>query len=36
MKAKIIEIDGRYYISVGGVIQYECDKNGNMIGATNV
>lgn len=23
MKAKIIEINGRYYMSVGGVIQYE-------------
>lgn len=31
MKAKIIEINGRYYMSVGGVIQYECDKEGNMI-----
>ena len=31
MKAKIIEIDGRFYMSVGGVIQYECDKDGNRI-----
>ena len=31
MKAKIIEINGRYYMSVGGVIQYECDKEGNKI-----
>jgi len=31
MKAKVIEINGRYYMSVGGVIQYECDKEGNMI-----
>ena len=32
MKAKIIELNGRYYMSVGGVIQYECDKEGNRIG----
>ncbi len=31
MKAKIIEINGRYYMSVGGVIQYECDKEGKRI-----
>ena len=31
MKAKIIEINGRYYMSVGGVIQYECDEEGNKI-----
>ena len=31
MKAKVIEINGRYYMSVGGVIRYECDKEGNMI-----
>lgn len=31
MKAKIIEINRRYYMSVGGVIQYECDKEGNKI-----
>lgn len=31
MKAKIIEINERYYMSVGGVIQYECDKEGNKI-----
>lgn len=30
MKAKIIEINGRYYMSVGGVIQYECDAKGNI------
>ena len=29
MKSKIVEIDERYYMSVGGVIQYECDENGN-------
>ena len=29
MKAKIIEINGRLYITVGGVIQYECDEKGN-------
>lgn len=34
MKAKIIELNGRYYMSVGGVIQYECDKEGNRIGET--
>ena len=34
MKAKIIELNGRYYMSVGGVIQYECDKEGNKIGET--
>ena len=29
MKAKIIEINGRLYMTVGGVIQYECDEKGN-------
>ena len=29
MKAKIVEIDGKLYMSVGGVIQYECDEKGN-------
>ncbi len=29
MKAKIIEKNGRFYMSVGGVIQYECDEKGN-------
>lgn len=29
MKAKIIEINGKLYMSVGGVIQYECDVKGN-------
>jgi hypothetical protein len=31
MKAKIIEIDGKFYMTVGGVIQYECDEKGNII-----
>jgi len=31
MKAKIIELNGRFYMSVGGVIQYECDESGNRI-----
>lgn len=29
MKAKIIEISGKFYMTVGGVIQYECDEKGN-------
>lgn len=29
MKAKIVELNGRFYMSVGGVIQYECDEFGN-------
>lgn len=29
MKSKIIEINERMYMSVGGVIQYECDAKGN-------
>ena len=30
MKVKIIEINGRYYMSVGGVIKYVCDEKGNI------
>lgn len=29
MTAKIIEINGKMYMSVGGIIQYECDEKGN-------
>ncbi len=31
MKAKVIELNGKFYMSVGGVIQYECDKFGNRV-----
>ena len=31
MKSKIVEIDGKLYMTVGGVVLYECDKEGNKI-----
>lgn len=31
MKAKIVEFNGKLYMSVGGVIQYECDEFGNRV-----
>ena len=29
MKAEIIKFNGKFYMSVGGIIQYECDESGN-------
>lgn len=29
MKAKTIEFNGKFYMSVGGAIQFECDEFGN-------
>lgn len=29
MKAETIKFNGRFYMSIGNVIQYECDESGN-------